>query len=402
MSSLPQNVNDWNNLLATAGDYLKAAVRQRVPLEPDGSGSPKALALHGLYGAFPVPTDILILDTSGIDAPRKRDQYAAILRYDFSKPNTPTVHLHGTVPLAKIEDHRIFIDSAVGIRLDSLSSLKDLSVTYIWDPPSCTHIVPYDPRTRVPEYCDDLAIHLGSNAELTDLFLPTPNYNSKYNLPSDPLLTDEQLVTMDERNINFVRFSDLKRATLSDLHQEVAAIQLIPQVSEDIKRTFHLAKRLYVYGYLEYGFYTVSSHYAHLALDAALHARWSATLPPSVLLTWQNKKTGKFEQQTMLTPSHTKIRTFCQHGKWKVQQVKLDGRQFPYTVKGVLDELAQAKIITEWQRNMIQEVYTQIRNSLTHLEFAPINTPSSHDLEANAGMINHLFDSLPLPAPPIP
>lgn len=402
MSSARQNITEWEFLFSTAKDFLKGFAGQQWPLEPDGSGSPKVVAVHRLYGAFPVPTDIVTLDTSGMNAPRIREQHAAIFRYDFSKPNTPTIRFHGTIPLVAIEDHRKLIDTAVGIRLDSLSSLKDLSLTYIWDPPYCTHIVPYDPRTRVPEYCDDLAVHLSSNSELNDLFLPTVNYNTKYNLPLDSVMTGEQLLSMDERNKYFVKFSDLKEATLSDLHLEVAGIQLIPQVPDDIKRTFHIAKRLYIYGYLEYGFYTVSSHYAHLALDAALHARWSATLPPSVVLKGQNKKTRKLEQQTMLTPSHTKIRTFCQHTGWKIQGLTLDGNQFPHTVKGVVTELEKAKIITIWQRKMIQDVYVQIRNSLTHLEFAPIHSPSSHDLEIAAETINGLFDSVPLPTATTP
>jgi len=339
-----------------------------------------------------------MLDTSGIDTPQKQGPYATAFRYNFSQPNTPTVRFHGIIPLDKIEDHVQLVESTFGIGDQSLPFLKDLTLTYIWDIPCCTHLVPYDPRTKLSDYCGDLALHLSLHSELTELFSPRINYNAKYSLPSDSPLTTEQLLQIDSRNKSFVKFSDFESATLSDQHQEVAGIQLIPQVPEDIRRTFHLGRRLYVYGYLEYGFYTVSSHYAHLALDAALHARWSATLPPSVLLTWHDKKTGKLQQQTMVNPSHTKIHTFCKSAGWRESAVKVDGKPFPHTVKLVIDRLADTKVITSWQRKMIREVDVQIRNSLTHLEFAPIYAPSADDLERAAETINQLFDSLPIAA----
>jgi hypothetical protein len=205
---------------------------------------------------------------------------------------------------------------------------------------------------------------------------------------------------MDEINRHFVKLSDLKPETLSERHDSVAAIQLIPQAPEDLKRTFRRAKRLYVYGHLEYDFFTASLHYAQLAIDAALHTRWSATLPASVQLTLQKKK--KIEkQETIAFPSHVKIRNFCKINDWRVAAVHVDGQPFPFTVNMVVTDLVTKGLLSKWQQKMILEVDMEIRNSLTHLEFAPIHGPSPDALEMAAQTINALFDSLPLPEKPV-
>jgi hypothetical protein len=143
----------------------------------------------------------------------------------------------------------------------------------------------------------------------------------------------------------------------------------------------------------------VSLHYAHLALDAALHARWSATLPASVVLTLHKKKKVE-KQETMVAPSHVKISTFCKYSGWRPASVHVDGQPFPYTVRMVIADLTEKGFLSKWQQKMIQEADVEIRNSLTHLEFAPIHGPSPGALEMAAETINSLFDSLPGPPKP--
>jgi hypothetical protein len=395
MSSSPASGTEWHELFTTLGNYLNAFAAQQWPLLDDGSGSDVFVSLHRLYAAFPVPADILLLDAEGIDSPRKQERYAAAIRYDFSKPNTPDFRFHGVLPLAHAEAHAPKIKTLLGIG-DPLEPLKDLSLRFVWDLPLCTHVVPYDLRNRVLDYCGDFARELSFSRELRQLFSPKIDYNAKYNLLPDPPLTDEQILRPHELSSFFVKISDGKPLALAELHASVASIQLIPQVPEGVRRTFDLAKRLYIYGHLEYGFFTVSLHYAHLAIDAALHARWSATLPASVLLTLHKKKKVE-KQETMLSPSHTKIRNFCKTYDWRVACVRVDGTPFPFTVSMVIEELAAKGFLSKWQQKMIQEVDVEIRNSLTHLEFAPIHMPSAHDLELAAETINELFDSLPIP-----
>jgi hypothetical protein len=87
----------------------------------------------------------------------------------------------------------------------------------------------------------------------------------------------------------------------------------------------------------------------------------------------------------------------CKRTGWRVAAVKVDGKPFPYSVNRVIAELTEKRLITQWQRKMIQGVDVEIRNSLTHLEFAPVHGPSPDALELAAETINGLFDSLPVP-----
>lgn len=398
MVSSPVTASGWDELFYTLDNYLKRFAVQYWPLQLDGSGSEVYLSLHRLYGAFPVAVDIVLLDTNGVDVPRQQERYATAIRYDFSKCNTLDFRFHGVVPLADVEAHAPKIKALLGLDHQSLEALKDLSLLFLWDIPLCTHIVPYDPRARILEYCGALARELSSSSELTHLFSPKIDYNAKYDLQPDPPLTDEQLLQPDKINSYFVKFSDLTPETLAERHASIAGIQLIPQVPEGVERTFHRAKRLYVYGHLEYDFFTVSLHYAHLALDAALHARWSATLPATVLLTLHKKKSVE-KQETMTSPSHMRIRNFCKLSGWRVAAVQVNGQPFPHTVNMVIADLVSKSLLSKWQQKMIQEVDVEIRNSLTHLEFAPIHGPSAHALELAAETINGLFDSVPVLPP---
>jgi hypothetical protein len=400
MRSSARPATGWKTLFLGVSDHLKELAAKQWPLELDGSGPDVHVSLHRLFNALPVPADILLLDTNDVDLPLKQGPFATAIRYDFSKPNKHGVRFHGIVPLAKADAHAQLIESALGIDTDALRPLKDLTLTYLWDAPRLTHVVPYDARTRVSDYASDLAGHISSPSQLSGMFFPRIDFNAKYNLSPDPPLKDEQLLTIDPLSACFVKTSHGGPETLSELHSSIAHIQLIPQVPEDVRRTFHRAKRLYVYGYLEYGFFTISNHYALTALDAALHARWSATLPASVSLTWKNEQTGKLEQQTMAAPSHIKIRDFCKRAGWRVSAVRVHGKPFPYSGNLVIAELAERKIITNWQRKMIQEVDVEIRNSLAHVKSAPVDTLSPHLLELAAETINRLFDSLPVSAKP--
>lgn len=396
MASSPAIATGWDDLFRTLDNYLKCFAAQHWPLQLDGSGSDVYVSLHRLYGAFPVAADILLLDTTGTDSPRKQEQYAVAIRYDFSKRNTPDIRVHGVVPLANADAHAQLIEAVLGVDVQSLEALKDLRLTCLWDAPLCTYIVPYDPRTHILEYCGDLARQLSYSSQLSELFAPKIDYNAKYSLQPDPPLTDDQLLRVDEISAGFVKLSDGMPVTLSERHSSVAAIQLIPQVPEGVERTFRRAKRLYVYGHLEYEFFTISLHYAQLALDAALHARWSATLPASVLLTLHKKKKVE-KQEIMNSPSHMKIRNFCKLSGWRVATVQVNGQPFPHTVSMVIADLVLKGFLSKWQQKMIQEVDVEIRNSLTHLEFAPIHGPSAHALELAAETINGLFDSVPVP-----
>jgi TDG/mug DNA glycosylase family protein len=99
----------------------------------------------------------------------------------------------------------------------------------------------------------------------------TTNYfNKKYGLTPEPVLDDADLLSPDFLSSSFVRVDTGTMPSLGDVQSALAQILLIPQVPESVRRTFQIAMRLYLFGRFEYGFFTVSDHYAFLAIEAAI------------------------------------------------------------------------------------------------------------------------------------
>jgi len=121
-----RNASGWKSLFLAVRDQLKDFAAKQWPLEPDGSGSEFYISHHRLFNAFPVPADVLLLDTARLDSPHKQGPFATAIRYDFSRPKTRDIRFHGIVPLVEADAHAGFIESAVGIGADPLRPLKNL------------------------------------------------------------------------------------------------------------------------------------------------------------------------------------------------------------------------------------------------------------------------------------
>jgi len=100
-------------------------------------------------------------------------------------------------------------------------------------------------------------------------FTPT-DFNSKYGLTPEAILDDAECLSPDKLSSLFVRVATGETPSLRDVQSILSSILLIPQVPNSVKRTFHTAKRLYLFGRFEHGFYTASQHYAFLATEAAI------------------------------------------------------------------------------------------------------------------------------------
>lgn len=83
---------------------------------------------------------------------------------------------------------------------------------------------------------------------------------------------DLEILKKDRIFDSFVKNVNGKKEpiTLEDLYNWTKDIQLIQDVSEEAKEIFETSKKLFVHGYFYYHFFTVSQHYAFLALESAL------------------------------------------------------------------------------------------------------------------------------------
>ena len=211
-------------------------------------------------------------------------------------------------------------------------------------------------------------------------------YATKYGLKKDPILSASELLQYGQPLAN-VRTG--LPPSIEEWQEFIAEVLLVPQVPEAVRRTFSVAKRLFIFGYYEYSLSTVSQHYALLALEAALQARWSAALPRPCAVAYSNGIVTSFDNLT-----HKFL-----HDHWRADpKHKVNGETFPRSNHQLTACLEKMKIITAEDEKWILEAMED-RNHLSHLEFAPIYGPSDAALYFVAELINRMFDSLPLPAP---
>src|SRR5437588_241936 len=184
------------------------------------------------------------------------------------------------------------------------------------------------------------------------------DYNAAYVLHTDHVLSLEDWTKIDSTTAMFVNLSDGKPPTFQDRQEAVCDIQLIPKVPRDIQLTFQRAKDIYISGYFRYDFYTVAVHYAGLAIEAAVKARWTASLPQNVTLECGGKT------RDMMFPSQTKIFKFLMKKKWDRNKTLVDGKPFPASTEKLLDWLEREGIVTKWERGRLR-TGLDMRNALS-------------------------------------
>ena len=206
------------------------------------------------------------------------------------------------------------------------------------------------------------------------------DFKAKYGLAAEPIVTFAELLEVQGP---FVRLDTGKPPSLDEVQEELSLIVLIPTVPEDVRRTFGLAKRLHLFGWIEYGLFTVSEHYSFLALEAAVYSRWTKTLPNPVRV--QVKSDPPFD---VISPTHYKLFEI-----WKSceRKLKVEGEPFPNTVEKVIGRLQAEGIITADERVRMSAAM-ELRNSLSHLEFAQVFSPGDCSLWLVAEFINSMFD----------
>lgn len=208
-----------------------------------------------------------------------------------------------------------------------------------------------------------------------------PDYNKIFNLTSDPIISFNELTKSDSRGmLNFA---------LSYVQESISKIQLIPNVPESVKHAFKVSKDLFIFGYFRYEFFTISQHYAFLALEAAIKTRYAMSLGKTAILTMPNTKL----RHEIPVPSYHLIEEFCRNAKkqgWNVRTIKVNDKIFPYSGRKLVQWLVNEKIIRKWESDLY-DAGLYIRNSLSHLEQMSIHYPSATILQRVSDQINYLF-----------
>ena len=317
------------------------------------------LAFRDAIRSLPCPVSVvrLIIDVKKYKE-AKNNAYHLII-YDFSNFGESSVEYCGKIDLDEIEK---YIELLKDFNLDQqkIKELKSFKLAGYGDP-ECWFwiwIIPYDILEKPEEYARDFmhSFWITFGHKILQKFERRINYNSKYGLKSDPVLPLSELLKKDKIFSSFVKVDksgEPREITIEDLQRSVCGIQLIPNVPEGVKKVFNAAKRLHIFGYFEYYFFTISQHYAFLALESALRNRCSEI-----------------------------------YGKPK-KFIRLDV---------IIKKLVEKGIIPKGEVK-IYDAGRYLRNSLSHLTNPSVMTPSSTLLERVAYQINQIYDKGDKPMP---
>jgi hypothetical protein len=400
----PTDIGQWEKILCIVAASLREEFKRQNSFEDDSDVSPTILALRDAFHAFPVPADVLLIDAGSAKAvPHYSSIFMGadflagpiwtLIAHHLGEVSGEAVRFHGIRALTDLDSYLPLLSESFGLDDESYrDSIKNLRFSGCWtlDCSEIVDFIPYDIRERPTDYGRYLAHNMFmSHADgLIGRFKKEIDFSAFYCLAKDPILPLEEWTKIDPTTAMFVKLADGKPLSIEERQEAVCDIQLIPKVPEDVRQTFRRAKDAYIFGYFRYDFFTMAVHYASLALEAAIKARWSASLPQKVTVSCGSDKVE------MHFPSHTKIFEFCMKERWGRKKVLVDGNPFPFSSGMLLDWLVGEKIVTKWERKRLRNGL-DMRNALSHVEHSSTDIPSSEELRFAATLINKLFHSLP-------
>jgi hypothetical protein len=403
MSDSLAGVRTWDETLAIVSGYVREAFHRSFPLFKEDEVPPHLVALRDAFYAFPVQTDVLLIESGRVqpveprlylDTKSEEGPIWTLIAHHVGETPGRGITFHGVRLLTELDKYSSLLKERFGFRDDdgSLQIISRLKSTGFWDYESLDIVdfIPFDVRERPEAYGTLFAqsLLMDTSEMLIPKFKREIDYNAVYGLQKDLILSPEEWTKIDPTTALFVNLLDGKPPTFQERQEAVCDIQLIPKVPRDIQLTFQRAKDIYVAGYFRYDFYTIAVHYAALAIEAAIKARWTASLPQNVTIACGGKT------RDMAFPSHTKIFGFLMKEKWDRHKILVDEKPFPASTEKLLDWLERERVVTKWERGRLR-IGLNMRNALSHVEHSSTNIPSSNGLRFAARLINTLFHSLP-------
>ena len=326
-------------------ESMKQNFRRSIGLKGDDELSSTEVALRGAIESLPCPVSILRLEINTNKYENAKDRTYHLIKYEFSKPGDSSLSYFGEIELEEIDKYpeasRNFAFSRQ--KINEIVSWRSAAYE-ITDHSSWVFVIPFD-ILKSKEHANYFKFLLTGVLDFDGKILcefrqrRKIDYNSKYGLKRDPILTLPELLKIDKTATSF------SKTEIEDLQRRVSNCQLIPKVPKQVKHVYNAAKKLYIFGYFDCYFFTISQHYAFLALESAL----------------RNK--------------HSEI-----YGNPK-QFIKL---------KTIINELENKGLITT-DESELYHAGGGLRNSLSHLTNPPVMPPSAFILESVAHQINQIY-----------
>jgi hypothetical protein len=150
----------WEETLATIAGYLREAFHRSFPFKDDGDVSPEILALRDAFYAFPVPTDVLLVDCGAIqavqpriflDTAREEGPIWTLIAHHVGNASGKRIAFHGTRCLEDVASYWPLLVERFGFEGEYYrDSLLNLTFTGYWtsDGSEIVDFIPFDVRER--------------------------------------------------------------------------------------------------------------------------------------------------------------------------------------------------------------------------------------------------------------
>ena len=381
--------NGWNEFFNEVFEALRVKFKEIHPFEEDGEVSPDVVALRDAIFKLPCLVKVLELRFDTAKFAQVKDGVGHILRYDLSRIGEMQVEDYGVIDVKNIDVLKSVLIDKFGFSESTVVEFVSDFKTIGWTPKRLdyyTHFTQYNIRRYFDKYLSELLqIFLYDiRIQLIQKFKRENDFNSLYNLKEDKVLPWEVFTNRDP-----ILNALSRTPTVEDLQKDICDIQLIPTVPEEVKKVFKAAKDLYVFGYFRWYFFTISTHYAHLAIESAIKHKYTQYLGEKVVLTCEK---GNLSHE-MIKPSYKGIIEFCNRNRkqgWNYHKLKVNGKNFPLGMRDLLDCLLKNGIQTKWQIDQLKSAI-DTRNALSHLESVPIKWIGTTELKRASVLINNLY-----------
>lgn len=381
--------NGWDEFFDKVFNALKVKFKEIYPFKEDGEVSPDIVALRDAIFKLPCPVKVLELRFGEAKFAHVKERLGILLRYDLSRIGEKQIEDYGVVDVENIDVLKSVLIDKFGFSESTVADfVSDFKTTGIWghELDYYIHFAHYDIRRYFDKYLSGLRqIFLYDlSSQLIQKFKRENDFNFLYNLKEDKVLSWEVFTNRDPALNNLSR-----KPTVEDLQKDICDIQLIPTVPEEVKKIFKAAKDLYIFGYFRWYFFTISEHYANLAIESAVRHRYNQWLGEKAVLTCKKCNLS----QEMTKPSYEKISDFCRQNKkqgWNFRKLKANGENFPWNMTLLLNWLLRKDVQTKWQRDRLKSAI-DARNALSHLESVKMRWIGTTELKRVSVLINNLY-----------
>ncbi len=384
-----------------SAESLAALTRVSANLAPPKPASKLAEKVHAL----------LNLSIDGYELQTEKRGTWTLVRYGWSLNTAPQIRFRGEARLSAVKRGHPLLKNVFNLENEQLNQFKNLKLSG-WgerfdfsDPYRAGWWVILYPyyllgKGRLEQYVAETWREMseGPAPQVEKRERKTINFEAIYSLSPLPVEADFK------PDPAMKLFPNLTPESLSQKANEAL---LIPPVPDEIQSVFQTARNAARFGYYYYPFFTVAIHYAALALESAIIARYNAELakPEKVVL-----KGLQFERE-LARPTHRRIEeisrsnnTLLKELTIQPREVAVKGKLFPHSRSLLSDWLAERRITSRWEVDEILKFALKMRNTLSHRQTETELLPEQalSFLKSTAYQINKIFHGLTPPPAPTP